>query len=77
MPDDIDEATTRTDAFLAGALAKVLTIPRTISTGICKLCTEKIEPDRLRANPHARHCRECAGEIEEEMARVKKVGRGR
>lgn len=75
MADDIDAGNERAEQFRQDALAKVLTIPRTISTGICKLCSERIEPDRLKANPHARHCRDCAGEIEEAAARVKKVGR--
>jgi len=67
--DEIDRAYERMENFTAEALQAVLgkMVDRP-STGICRTCFEPIEPRRLKANPHARHCRDCADE-EEAMAR--------
>lgn len=69
--DEIDRACERmenfTEAALQSVLERLLAAP---STGVCKSCFEPIEKLRLQANPHARHCRDCADE-EEALARRK------
>lgn len=73
--DDIDCAAERIEAFNAVALQAVLTrMEGPASSGICKACGCDIEAERLAANPHARHCRECAAEIEAESRRKHRCG---
>lgn len=74
--DEIDFATERAEAFTKVALQQVLSragegVP---STGICRSCNDDIEPERLRANAHARLCRECAAEEEAMSQRVRRCG---
>jgi RNA polymerase-binding transcription factor DksA len=73
--DEIDSAAERIDAFNAVALRAVLTrLDGPSSSGICQECGTTIEADRLKANPRARHCRECADEIEQESKRARLCG---
>lgn len=75
--DDIDCAAERVDAFNEGALRAVLQRhPATgpMSSGVCLACGAAIEADRVAANPHARHCRDCADEIEAENRRKRRCG---
>lgn len=73
--DDIDCAAERIDAFNTVALQAVLARSAgPASTGVCRACGSLIEPERLRANPHARHCKDCAAEIEAESRRSHRCG---
>lgn len=73
--DDIDCAAERIEAFNSVALRAVLTrMDGPSSSGICKACGCTIESDRLKANPRAHHCRECADEIEQENRRARLCG---
>jgi RNA polymerase-binding transcription factor DksA len=73
--DDIDCAAERIEAFNSVALRAVLTrMDGPSSSGICKSCGCAIETDRLKASPSARHCRECADEIEQESRRTRLCG---
>ncbi len=47
-----------------------------LSSGICKSCNETIEPERLKANPHATLCASCAAEAEEAALRTRRRGPG-
>ncbi|MDO8606354.1 MAG: TraR/DksA C4-type zinc finger protein [Phaeospirillum sp.] len=73
--DDIDLAAERVEVLNAAAiqavLGKVETVP---STGICRACGEGIEADRLKANPYARHCRDCADEAEARAKMARRCG---
>jgi RNA polymerase-binding transcription factor DksA len=73
--DDIDLAAERTDMLNAAAIQAVL--ERTefvLSSGICRACNEEIEADRLRANPYAKHCRDCADEAETRARMARRCG---
>ena len=73
--DDIDCAAERIDAFNAVALQAVLARSMgPASSGVCSACGSTIEPERLRATPHAKHCKECAAEIEAENRRHSRCG---
>ncbi|MCR6629106.1 MAG: TraR/DksA C4-type zinc finger protein [Magnetospirillum sp.] len=73
--DDIDCAAERIEAFNAGALKAVLNrMDGPSSSGVCQDCGCVIETDRLKANPRARYCRECADEIEQESRRSRLCG---
>lgn len=73
--DDIDCAAERIEAFNTVALQAVLTrLDGPSSTGICHECGCAIEPERLKANPSARHCRECADDLEKESRRARLCG---
>jgi phage/conjugal plasmid C-4 type zinc finger TraR family protein len=73
--DEIDEANDRAEQFNAEAVraarAKLYTAP---SSGICQSCGDEIEPERLRANPTARSCRDCASAEEAAKRRARRVG---
>ncbi len=75
--DDIDLAAERIDMLNAAAiqavLGKVETVP---SSGICRACNEPIEPDRLKANPYAKHCHDCADELEALAKMARRRGPG-
>ncbi len=64
--DEIDRACERMENFTAAALQSVLNrlMDTPPSSGVCKSCHDVIDPQRLRANPKARHCRDCADEEE-------------
>jgi len=73
--DEIDFASERAESFNAMALQMVLQkLDMTRSTGVCRACNMPIEADRLQANPHARHCCDCAEEEEARNNRVKRCG---
>jgi RNA polymerase-binding transcription factor DksA len=73
--DDIDCAAERIEAFNTVALQAVLTrLDGPSSTGICHECGCAIEPERLKANPRARHCRECADDLEQASRRARLCG---
>jgi len=73
--DDIDCAAERSEIFTGAALRAVLRRtggPR--SSGVCLSCQDVIEPERLRANPHARLCASCAAEEEARRQRARRCG---
>lgn len=73
--DDIDLAAERTDMLNAAAIQAVLgRVEMAPSTGICRACNETIEEERLRANPYAKHCRDCADEAEASAQMAKRCG---
>ncbi|MGE5548486.1 MAG: TraR/DksA C4-type zinc finger protein [Solirubrobacterales bacterium] len=74
--DEIDFATERAENFTRVALQAVLhrADEYSPSTGICRSCNEPIEGERLRANAHARFCRECADEEEARSQRARRCG---
>ncbi|HSV30356.1 MAG TPA: TraR/DksA C4-type zinc finger protein [Candidatus Omnitrophota bacterium] len=74
--DEIDFATERAEAFTRVALNAVLARVGEAgpSSGICRSCREPIEAERLRANQHARLCRECAAEEEAHSQRARRCG---
>lgn len=73
--DDIDCAAERIEAFNSVAIKAVLNrLDGPSSSGICQECGCTIEEDRLRANPRARHCRECADELEQASRRARLCG---
>ena len=75
MADEIDNAMGRIEAFTTGAIAAVVDRPQApLSDGICKTCGADIEPERMKANPRARDCAECAADAEEEARRAKRRG---
>lgn len=73
--DDIDLAAERIEVLNASALQAVLGRTETVpSTGICASCSESIEPERLKANPYAKHCRDCADEAEAQAKMARRCG---
>jgi RNA polymerase-binding transcription factor DksA len=73
--DDIDCAAERIEAFNRGALQAVLhRMDGPSSNGICQECGCDIEAERLAVNPSARHCRDCAEDIEQESRRSRLRG---
>jgi len=73
--DDIDCAAERIEAFNSVALRAVLNrLDGPSSSGVCVECGCAIESERLKANPQARHCCECADEIERESRRARLCG---
>lgn len=48
--------------------------PKALSSGVCQSCDLPIEPERLRANPYALTCRDCAAEQEVECQRARRTG---
>lgn len=75
MPDDIDLASEREEARRQEAIAAAVTRKGAPSTGVCSIRADRIESDRIKAVPDARHCSECAAAVEEDRARMMKVGR--
>jgi RNA polymerase-binding transcription factor DksA len=73
--DEIDLANDKAEQFNADAVraarAKSEAAP---SSGICQSCHDAIEPERLRANPAARLCRDCAAESEAARKRAQRTG---
>jgi RNA polymerase-binding transcription factor DksA len=73
--DEIDEANDKAEQFNTAAVrAARVKADTTPSSGICQSCREPIEPERLRANPAARLCRDCAAEDEAARKRARRVG---
>lgn len=72
--DEIDHATERAEAFNRVALSAVINRPRQRGDGTCKNCRDPIESDRLKVNPLALHCAECASALEEDRARQQRRG---
>lgn len=74
--DEIDFATERAETFTKVALEAVLSRSGAggLSNGVCTACQEPIESERLRANAHARLCRECADEQEALSQRARRCG---
>ena len=73
--DEIDIANEWAEQFTADAVrarrAQKDTAP---STGVCQSCQDVIEPERIRANPAARLCHDCAAEIEAARKRAQRLG---
>lgn len=75
MADEIDRAAPAVEAHVAEALKRRPLPPGgEPSDGVCRGCREAIEPERLTANPFARHCRDCAEEAEDERKRARRIG---
>jgi RNA polymerase-binding transcription factor DksA len=73
--DEIDMAAERVEVLNAAAIQAVLGRTETVlSTGVCRACNEAIEEERLRANPYARHCRDCADEVEAQARMAQRCG---
>lgn len=73
--DEIDIANERVEHLNRVAIQSALgTQPRQPSSGICRTCAMPIEPDRLRANPFAQSCCDCAAEAEAARQRARRVG---
>ena len=74
--DEIDVANDRAEQFIAEALkqARPTKAGMTPSTGTCLSCQERIEAERLQANPAARLCCDCAAEEEAARKRAQRVG---
>lgn len=73
--DDIDLAAERTDMLNAAAIQAVLGRTESVlSDGVCRACNESIEPERLQANPYAKHCRDCADEMESRARQARRCG---
>lgn len=73
--DEIDLAAERIDMLNAAAIQAVLGKTETVlSTGTCRACNESIEADRLRANPYAKLCRDCADEAEAKAQMARRCG---
>ncbi|OAN49595.1 hypothetical protein A6A04_19070 [Paramagnetospirillum marisnigri] len=73
--DEIDLAAERVEVLNATAIQAVLGRAETIlSDGICRTCGEEIESDRLRANPYAKNCRDCADEAEAKAKLARRCG---
>lgn len=73
--DEVDVANDKAEQFTAEAVraarAKMGAQP---SNGICRSCNETIEADRIRANPSAQLCCDCAAEEEEAKKRAQRLG---
>lgn len=76
MPDITDDATEREEIYRQSAIARVRAIAQLTAngSGICRLCGDAVEQDRLAVIPNAIHCSECAAAIEEDRARAAKRG---
>ncbi|OAN54154.1 hypothetical protein A6A04_12735 [Paramagnetospirillum marisnigri] len=73
--DDLDHAAERSQVFTEAALQTVLLrLDGPPSSGVCRSCTDPIEPQRLRANPRARLCACCAEEEEIHRLRHRRCG---
>jgi phage/conjugal plasmid C-4 type zinc finger TraR family protein len=73
--DEIDLANERAEQFTADAVrAARVRKAFSPSTGICQSCHERIEAERLRANPTARLCCDCAAEDEAARKRAQRLG---
>jgi RNA polymerase-binding transcription factor DksA len=74
--DELDYAWEHVELFTQSALNATLTRKGRMapSTGVCKSCLTPIESDRLKANPNARLCCECAIEEEEMSQRQRRCG---
>jgi len=76
MADDADRASEVIAAREAAGVRQVLAgmADQGPGSGICNGCSEPIEPERLKANPRARLCGECACEAEQEAKRLRRAG---
>ena len=73
--DELDYAAERAEVFAEAALRSVLgRMAGAPSSGVCRSCTDTIEPERLRANPMARLCSCCAEEEEHRHHRSRRCG---
>lgn len=72
--DDTDIASEREEAHRQSALAMTLRQRLATGNGICRLCGDAVESDRLKALPHTPHCSYCASDLEESRARMAKMG---
>ena len=74
--DEMDYAWEHVESFTQAALNATLmrNDHAAPSTGVCRSCSAPIEGDRLRANPRAHLCCECAAEEEEQRQRLRRCG---
>jgi RNA polymerase-binding transcription factor DksA len=73
--DDMDVASAYEEAFNEAAVSAARARQNgPLSTGICQSCHERIEPERLHANPRARLCSDCAAEDEARLERLRRCG---
>lgn len=73
--DDIDYATERNEVFTSAALQAVLSrLSGPPSSGVCRSCSDAIEPQRLRLAPNTSLCSDCAVEEEFIQRRTRRCG---
>ena len=76
--DEIDAANEQIEIMTKAALRAALdSRGLSPSNGICRVCSQPIETERLAAVPHAQQCADCAAEEEAERQRTRRVGGGR
>ena len=75
--DEIDVANDYAAKFVDMALQAVRAQrPARSSTGICEACHLHIEPERMKANPAATLCHDCAEDAEAHKMRARRTGIG-
>ncbi|HIJ61159.1 MAG TPA: TraR/DksA family transcriptional regulator [Rhodospirillaceae bacterium] len=73
--DDIDLATERNEIFISAAVQAVLgRLSGPPSSGVCRSCSEPIEPQRLKLAPSTCLCSGCAVEAELNQQRTRRCG---
>ena len=73
--DEIAAANERAEHLTNMAIQIALSRPsQAPSSGICRACGDPIESARLRANPSAPTCCDCAAEEDAERQRRRKLG---
>jgi phage/conjugal plasmid C-4 type zinc finger TraR family protein len=73
--DEVDVANERAEHLTSMAIKVALSRQSQVpSSGICRVCGERIENARLRANPSAPTCCDCAAEEDAERQRRRKLG---
>jgi len=73
--DEVDLAAERIEALNAAAIQAALGRPETTpSSGVCTACHDAIDAERLKANPSARLCRDCADEAERQAQMTRRCG---
>jgi hypothetical protein len=73
--DDFDCASIRSEIFTEAALSAVLgRLSGPPSTGVCRSCSDAIEPERLKLSPTAKLCACCAAEEEAQSHRRRRCG---
>ena len=58
MADEADKAADYQEAMNQAALAR-MRVTALVSDGVCKLCKERIDADRMRVLPGTNYCRYC------------------
>ena len=74
MADEVDDASEREEFHRQAAIA--LTIRQRLATGdgVCRICGDAVESDRLAVLPNTPHCSECATAVENDRAKASRLG---